>query len=158
MPYRQVKQEEGENEGQTYKVSSHPERVPRRPSPGCRQRWTWGSGFRCYSGTNSPGQPMAGMASPEGPVRTFQSAEQGKKMCILEIQLSLRHATPRDHQGGPMLASTADWQTWKLQGQVWSGLAGTKKVAKGPMMEMPCPVAGVANHHWAGKRAHEACD
>lgn len=70
----------------------------------------------------------------------FQSAEQGDKMCVLEIQLSLMHTIPSLLQVGsmPALLTTT---SGSYKGRCGQEL-GAKKVAKGPMMEMPCTVAG----------------
>lgn len=61
-------------------------------------------------------------------------------MCVLEIQLSLVHTLPSLLQVGfmPALLTTRPGSYKGRCGQD----PGTKKVAKGPMMEMPCIVAG----------------
>lgn len=71
----------------------------------------------------------------------IQSTEQGDKMCVPEIQLSLTHtvASLLQVSSKPALLTTTRSGSYKgRRGQE----PGAKKVAKGPMMEMPCTVAG----------------
>lgn len=71
----------------------------------------------------------------------FQSAEQGDKICVLEIQLSLMHTIASLFQVSSMPALLTTTRSGSYKGR-YVQEPGAKKVAKGQMMEMPYTVAG----------------